>query len=59
THGNYTQRAKARTRYMQDTLGEKEFLTAFHSALQEALHSGENLTLIPEPISFTKHGDGT
>lgn len=59
THGNYTQRAKARTRYMQDTLGEKEFLTAFHSALQEALHSGENLTLIPESISFTKQGDGT
>lgn len=35
-YGNYESRAKARTRYMQDTLGPDGYIRAFHEKLKEA-----------------------
>lgn len=60
TYGNYENRAKARTRYMQDTLGEK-LAERFHEMLDEALKE-EDLD-IPEDVcgeTFAiKKGDGS
>lgn len=36
THGNYENRAKARTRYLQDTLGEEGLRSAFAKAMEKA-----------------------
>ena len=33
-YGNYEQRAKARTRYMQDTLGQEGYVKAYQEKLQ-------------------------
>ncbi|MDO5293908.1 MAG: nitrite/sulfite reductase [bacterium] len=56
TYGNYEQRAKARTRYMQDTLGVEGYKEAYHEKLKEVMES-EDLTLTVEPIEYTKTGD--
>lgn len=58
-YGNYENRAKARTRYMQQTLGEKGYQKVFQEKLQEVLASGEDLTLQVEKQYLTKTGDGT
>ncbi len=39
-HGNYENRAKARTRYMQETLGEEGYKIAYLGKLKEALLEG-------------------
>ncbi|MCI9217284.1 nitrite/sulfite reductase [Lachnospiraceae bacterium 42-17] len=57
TYGNYENRAKARTRYMQDLLGES-YSDCFIEKLQEALRE-EDLVL-PDYIHYvTKEGDGS
>lgn len=51
-YGNYENRARARTRYMQDVLGEK-YIEAFHEKLEEALRE-ENMDIIVEKTEITK-----
>ena len=59
-YGNYTNRGKARTRYMQEALGGPEkYKEAFLEKLQEVYDSGEDLTIRPEITPITKEGDGT
>lgn len=58
-HGNYENRAKARTRYMQYTLGEKGYREAYRQALEEALRSGEDLKIRFHEETSGKAGDGT
>lgn len=61
-YGNYENRARARTRYMQDTLGGAEnYAKAYAEKLQSVFDSGEDLTL-PADFSgapLTKSGDGS
>lgn len=60
TYGNYENRGKARTRYMQDVCGGPEgYAKAFNEKLAEVLASGEDLDLTVEPRTVTKAGDGT
>ena len=59
-YGNYENRGKARTRYMQETLGGAEgYRAAYLEKLREVRESGEDLSLnvVPEPVHKT--GDGT
>lgn len=59
-YGNYENRGKARTRYMQEILGgEEPYREAFREKLKEVFASGEDLTIraVAEPV--TKTGDGT
>jgi len=58
TFGNYENRAKARTRYMQDVLGES-YAAEFKKKLDAVLASGENLDLAVEETEVTKTGDGS
>ncbi|MDD3260473.1 MAG: nitrite/sulfite reductase [Oscillospiraceae bacterium] len=59
-HGNYQNRGKARTRYMQESLGSLEaYRKAFLEKLEEVKVSGEDLGLAVQPESLTKQGDGT
>lgn len=59
-YGNYENRAKARTRYMQEVCGGPEgYRKAFLEKLEEVRASGEDLTLAVEPYVVTKKGDGT
>lgn len=59
-YGNYENRGKARTRYMQEALGGPEnYVKAYNEKLQEVFDSGENLELAVSPSSLTKTGDGT
>lgn len=60
TYGNYENRAKARTRFMVETLGGAEnFVSAYNEKLQEVFASGENLDLDIHLPKITKNGDGT
>ena len=56
-HGNYENRAKARTRYMQESLGEEGFRQAFGEKLQAVLEMG-NLDVAIEPQPVQKTGSG-
>lgn len=59
-YGNYENRGKARTRYMQEALGGSEqYIRAFHEKLAEVRASGEDLTLSLTPAPCTKTGDGS
>ena len=59
-YGNYENRGKARTRYMQEALGGAEnYVKAFREKLDEVFASGEDLTLTIAPSAVTKTGDGT
>lgn len=59
-YGNYENRGKARTRYMQEALGGPEnYAKAYREKLDEVFASGEDLTLSVEPQQITKTGDGT
>ncbi len=58
-YGNYEQRAKARTRYMQDTLGQEGYVKAYQEKLQGVFDSGEDLDLKLELPQWTKKGDGS
>ena len=57
THGNYENRAKARTRYMQQTLGPDGLRRAFLQNLEAAKQRG-GLDLELEPARITKTGSG-
>lgn len=55
TYGNYENRGKARTRYMQDVCGGAEgYKAAYLQKLAEVLASGEDLTLTPTVIPHAK-----
>ncbi|MGN0772520.1 MAG: nitrite/sulfite reductase, partial [Candidatus Ventricola sp.] len=59
-YGNYENRGKARTRYMQEALGGPEaYKAAYLKKLAEVRASGEDLTLPPLSAKTTKAGDGT
>ncbi|MCI6995437.1 MAG: nitrite/sulfite reductase [Eubacterium sp.] len=59
-YGNYTNRGKARTRYMQEALGGPEaYKKAYLEKLEEVFASGENLDIHPEITVVEKKGDGT
>lgn len=59
-YGNYENRGKARTRYMQDTLGGAEkFAKAFQEKLNQVLETGENLDLSVSESSCPKKGNGS
>lgn len=56
-YGNYKQRNKARTRYMQDSLGAERYAIAFQKKLVEAFIQ-EDLSLSVKPEEIAKTGDG-
>lgn len=59
-YGNYENRGKARTRYMQEALGGPEkYTAAYLEKLKEVFDSGEDLRISVEPQTVTKQGDGT
>lgn len=59
-YGNYENRGKARTRYMQEILGGPEnYAKAYQEKLQEVFASGEDLTIHAEETVIEKTGDGT
>lgn len=57
-YGNYEKRNRARTRYMQETLGEEGYARAFAQKLADVLDS-EDLTLSVSPKEIQKTGEGT
>lgn len=56
-YGNYENRAKARTRYMQDTLGTDGFVKAYQDKLSEVMKT-EKLDIVPEAYEVKKQGNG-
>ncbi|MEY8337395.1 nitrite/sulfite reductase [Lachnospiraceae bacterium 62-35] len=59
-YGNYENRGKARTRYMQEALGGKDnYVKAYLEKLDEVFSSGEDLTISPKPEAVPKKGNGT
>jgi sulfite reductase (ferredoxin) len=59
-YGNYQNRGRARTRYMQDALGGPEaYRKAFLEKLEEVFASGEDLEIHPDCTPVRKNGDGT
>ncbi|MCI8743587.1 MAG: nitrite/sulfite reductase [Lachnospiraceae bacterium] len=58
-YGNYENRGKARTRYMQEALGgPDQYRETFLQKLKEVEASGENLDIFPETAEVTKAGAG-
>lgn len=55
-YGNYENRAKARTRYMQETLGREGYKKAYLEELGRVM-AEEKLDLIPELLEVTKTGE--
>lgn len=59
-YGNYQNRAKARTRYMQEVLGGPEgYVKAYNEKLEEVFASGEDLDISVSPVVVSKKGDGS
>lgn len=59
-YGNYENRGKARTRYMQEALGGAEqYAAAYQEKLKEVFDSGEDLKISVETKEITKKEDGT
>ena len=59
-YGNYENRARARSRFMQDTLGGPEaYRAAFRQMLEKVLKSGRSLKLSIAPPEVRKEGNGT
>lgn len=56
-HGNYENRGKARTRFMQETLGTEGYIKAYQENLTHALET-EHLELTVTLPEITKQGDG-
>ena len=56
-HGNYENRGKARTRYMQDTLGVEGYRSAYLEQLAQ-VKENEGLHLDIQVSPITKRGDG-
>lgn len=58
-YGNYENRAKARTRFMQEALGGPEnYKKAYLEKLDGVMASGRDLTLTAEEMPVTKRGEG-
>lgn len=57
-YGNYENRGRARTRYMQDTLGAEGFLNAYQEKLEEVFAT-EQLDIKAAIPNFSKSGCGT
>ncbi len=57
-YGNYENRGRARTRYMQDTLGADGYKNAYQEKLAAVLES-EDLDIQVTASPITKSGDGT
>lgn len=58
-YGNYENRGKARTRYMQETLGGAEqYKAAYQEKLKEVFESGEELNISVQPKKITKADAG-
>ena len=57
-YGNYENRGKARSRYMQDTLGQEEYVKAYQKKLEEVMKETTNLDLDITPTVVTKQPDG-
>lgn len=57
-YGNYENRAKARTRYMQASLGADGLSKAYQEKLRQAFAAEEDLTLCISAEAVTKQGDG-
>lgn len=57
TYGNYENRAQARTRFMQETLGTEGYIEAYQEKLSQAF-AEEHLELHMEIPEITKQGDG-
>lgn len=58
-YGDYENRGKARTRYMQDKLGAEGYARAYQEKLQKVMESEEDLDLNVQPVEVTKKGNGT
>lgn len=59
-YGCYENRGKARTRYMQESLGgADQYAKAYQEKLKEVFASGEDLTLDVEKVAVNKTGDGS
>lgn len=55
TWGNYDNRGKARTRYMQEALGGPEkYVEAYQKKVTEVMTSGEDLRIAPETLSCSQ-----
>lgn len=60
TYGDYKNRGKARTRYMQDILGgAQNYKKAYLEKLDEVFASGEDLDIEVQSIESKKAADGT
>lgn len=57
-HGNYENRARARTRFMQETLGVDGLREAYLQNLEKARAQG-GLDIVPDAIEVTKTGTGS
>ncbi len=57
TYGNYENRGKSRTRFLQETLGQDGLIKAYQEKLQEAL-TDPSLTLKLPAFEMNKKGDG-
>lgn len=55
TYGNYENRGRARTRFMQETLGREGLIEAYRQKLQEVQDS-ERLDIAVSPVPVTKSG---
>lgn len=58
-YGDYENRGKARTRYMQDKLGAEGYARVYQEKLQKVMESEENLDLNVQPVEVSKKGNGT
>lgn len=59
SYGNYENRAKARTRYMQDEVGAGGYAQRYREKLAAVMADGENLDLVISPDRIHKAGDGS
>lgn len=58
TYGNYENRARSRTRYLQDTLGVDGLKKAYQEKLDTAF-TEEKLDFTPERLEYKKQGEGS
>ena len=49
-HGNYKNRAKARTRFMRDEMGDERYKEEYHKNLQKAIDEGAGKLQIPRSL---------
>ncbi|MCI8484531.1 MAG: nitrite/sulfite reductase [Lachnospiraceae bacterium] len=57
-YGDYENRGKSRTRFLQDTLGTEGYRKAYLEKLSQVLESEEDLTIQTVIPEITKQGDG-